>query len=85
MNKCTPEKKKRCAKDCGPHLEFACKTCEANKEHEPSEWFNHIWFFYALQRGGYPFRANDLTVDEWMDLGLLKEELEAAKNGAYKD
>jgi hypothetical protein len=26
-----------------------------------------------LQKAGYPFGKNDLSYDEWMDLGLLNE------------
>jgi hypothetical protein len=34
---------------------------------------------YALQRGGYPFGKNDLTPDEWIDLGIMREHLEGMK------
>jgi hypothetical protein len=30
-----------------------------------------------LQRAGFPFRQNDLSIDEWMALGELTAELEA--------
>lgn len=60
-------------------LEALCKTCEAAEKYEPSEWFNHIWFLYSLSRGGYPFKADNLTVDEWMDIGTLKEEIDMLK------
>jgi hypothetical protein len=26
-----------------------------------------------MQNGGYPFKANDLTIDEWIDLGRIDE------------
>jgi len=32
----------------------------------------------ALQKGGYPFSADDLTLEEWVDLGQLKEALKPA-------
>lgn len=32
-----------------------------------------------LHRGGYPFRANDLTVEEWQSVGEMKETLENMK------
>jgi hypothetical protein len=63
-------------------LESVCQRCEAGKTHEPGAWFNHIWFLYGLQRGGYPFRRNDLTIGEWMDLGILRETLENMKDAA---
>jgi len=29
----------------------------------------------VLQRGGYPFAANDLTLEEWVDLGMVREAI----------
>ncbi len=54
-------------------LAFMCSQCEGREKYQPSEWFNHIMFLYGLQRGGYPFRANDLTIDEWLDLGTVRD------------
>jgi len=34
-------------------------------------------FLYQLARAGYPFAADDLSIDEWIGLGHLKAELEA--------
>jgi len=53
-----------------------CGTCEARDGVEISDWFGHIWFLYRLQQGGYPFAANDLTVDEWLGLAELKAALD---------
>jgi len=33
-----------------------------------------------LMQGGYPFAANDLTIEEWMDIGVMKMEMEADKD-----
>ena len=30
----------------------------------------------ALQRGGYPFARDDLSLEEWIDLGNLARALE---------
>ncbi len=78
---CTPQKKKECAKNSGEHLALMCSQCEHREPYEPSEWFNHIWFLYSLQQGGYPFDANDLTIEEWIDIGILRSEIEAMKMG----
>jgi len=29
-----------------------------------------------LSKAGYPFRQDDLSIEEWLDLGELKVELE---------
>jgi hypothetical protein len=34
---------------------------------------------YCLQRGGYPFAQDDLSLEEWMGLGEMKTEIEAWK------
>ena len=51
------------------------------RDYEPSEEVLNLWFLYCLQRGGYPFRPDDLTVEEWVRLGILKDEIEAMKAG----
>lgn len=71
-----------CAKNSGGHLEVMCAQCEHKEPYMPSEWFRHIWYLYRMQVGGYPFGANDLTPDEWMDIGTLKEDIEAMTMGA---
>lgn len=60
-------------------LKAVCKTCELSKGYEPSDWFNHILFLYELQRGGYPFEKDDLTIHEWIDIGIMKEEMDNSK------
>jgi len=57
-------------------LEAVCACCEKKEPYEPSDWFVHIWFIYCLQKSGYPFAANDLTVDEWLALGEIREAVE---------
>jgi len=51
------------------------------RDYEPSEEVLNLWFLYCLQRGGYPFRQDDLLVEEWVRLGILKDEIEAMKAG----
>jgi len=33
-------------------------------------------FLLRMSKAGYPFKPNELTVDEWLDMGILKAELE---------
>lgn len=54
-----------------------CSQCEHREPYEPSEWFQHIWFLYGLHRGGYPFQANDLSIEEWVDIGIIRNAMEA--------
>jgi hypothetical protein len=55
----------------------ACAVCPHRDAYIPTSWFTHIWFLHTLQRAGFPFRQDDLSIDEWMGLAELKAELEA--------
>jgi hypothetical protein len=57
-------------------IDSVCQTCELKDPYQPSEWFNHIWRLYELQRGGYPFEKDDLSIEEWTDLGALRNEIQ---------
>jgi hypothetical protein len=81
-DRCTPAKKAKCAENSGPSLPIVCSTCESRKPFQPSEWLNHCYYLYQLQRGGYPFGKNDLDVEEWIAIGEIREELESWKTGA---
>jgi len=66
-------------------LNALCETCELKDPYEPSEWFNHIWFLYELQRGGYPFEKDDLTIEEWRDIGIMRHGMETILNIPDRD
>ncbi len=38
-----------------------------------------MWYLFLLQRGGYPFSKNDLSIEEWIDLGIMREHFELMK------
>jgi len=60
----------------GELLAIKCAECDGAKPYEPSEWFTHIWFLWRLKKAGYPFAANDLSLQEWLDIGILEDEME---------
>lgn len=76
--------KRGCLKDVGSpaYLAMMCEACEKNEAYVPTEWFSHVWFLHSLQRAGFPFAADDLTLDEWLALGELRGELDLTKVGA---
>lgn len=53
-----------------------CKECGKGAGREISAFTSHIIKIYRLARGGYPFRANDLSFSEWQALGIVKDYLE---------
>lgn len=64
--------RKACAADLRQNLDSVCAQCEA-REYEPSEWCRHILFLYTLQTAGYPFQANELSIEEWLAIGEVKQ------------
>jgi hypothetical protein len=59
---------------------MACARCEA-RGYQPSTWFAHLWGLYRLHRAHYRFDPEDLTLEEWQDLGELVEAMDAIKRG----
>lgn len=65
----------------GDNLKWACDNC--------SQVFNaddgihpYIWYLLDLnnlRQAGYPFNKNDLSLETWSDLGMVQQEIEAAK------
>lgn len=81
LDRCTEKDREACRKQSGPFFEKACATCPRNPERmePPSRWFEHIYWLYRLKMAGYPFRANDLDIEEWEALGELAEAIEASR------
>lgn len=67
------EQRKKCASTSGPFIEQVCATCERRVKYTPSPWFNHIWFLWRMKRGGYPFKSNELSVEEWLAIADLDD------------
>ena len=47
-----------------------------------SPWTWHLVLLHQLQQAGYPFNANDLTLEEWLLLGLVQRLL-TGKRGQH--
>jgi hypothetical protein len=75
----------RCRAVNGPNLDVICAGCKRNESKQPGPWFQHIWFLMQLQDGGYPYEKDDLTVEEWLDLGEMRKALEQARSLTDKD
>ncbi len=60
-------------------MEAVCAACAKKEPYEASLHFCQTAYLYLLQRGGFPFKANALTVEQWQDIGLLRDEYEAMR------
>jgi hypothetical protein len=74
---CGPEERRRCRGGNGAFADWACGVCEEFFLPEAiSPWTWHLLFLYRLSRAGYPFKANDLSLETWLLLGMVGGVLE---------
>jgi len=79
---CGPEERRRCRTESGGFADWACAACtERLRPEAVSPWTWHLVFLYQLSRAGYPFRANDLSLETWLLLGTVRRVLERAQRG----
>jgi hypothetical protein len=56
-------------------LTFRCEKCEKKKQSDLDSYTIKIFRIRQLKMAGYPFGANDLTLEEWEDLGTVEETM----------
>lgn len=74
----SPGKVEKCIKENGPWLKSACKVCP-RRTVKGSKYVGYLLQLHQLKEGGYPFVANDLSVEVWSDLGQVTQFFEAKK------
>jgi hypothetical protein len=79
---CGPAERRRCRAENGAFAAWACAACEECFPPENlSPWTWHLLFLYRLSQAGYPFRANDLSLETWLLLGIVQEILPQSQRG----
>jgi hypothetical protein len=79
---CGPTERRRCRMESGAFAAWACGECEEYLRPENlSPWTWHLLFLYRLSRAGYPFRANDLSLETWLLLGVVGRILAGGQRG----
>ena len=56
-------------------LPWTCSQCEKRKAEDLHEYTRKMFRIRHLKIAGYPFTANDLTLEEWEDLGRVEDVL----------
>lgn len=74
---CGDDEYEKCSFDFGDNLEWTCAHCKKRRPEAIHYWTTHIIDIRRLQLGGYPFDKNDLTYEEWQDLGIVAETIAA--------
>jgi len=49
--------------------------CKKKKRDPIGHYTGHILTLRRLNLAGYPFKKDDLSYEEWMDLGIINEML----------
>lgn len=82
---CTEEHETKCLENYEEIArDWACANCKGwLKEVHP--WVAHLFSVYSLQQAGYPFDKNDLSMEEWMALGVINQEVKALEAGAQQE
>jgi hypothetical protein len=81
---CGPEERQRCRTANGAFADWACGACtERLRPEAVSPWTWHLVSLYRLHRAGYPFRANDLSLETWLLLETVGRVLEGAQRGQH--
>jgi len=61
-------------------LEWACENCPKKRSSDPNPSTHKLLRLRSLQAGGYVIDNDELSAEEWMDLGWIKQALEPPKN-----
>jgi hypothetical protein len=81
---CGPEERRRCRAESGAFADWACGACTERVRPEAiSPWTWHLIFLDRLSRAGYPFKANDLSLETWLLMGTVRQVLAGAPGGQH--
>jgi hypothetical protein len=79
---CGPAERRRCRAESGAFADWACAACDERVRPEAiSPWTWHLVFLHQLSRAGYPFKANDLSLETWLLMGTVRRVLEGSQRG----
>lgn len=69
---CTEDEKRACEFEFGENIEWACSNCPKKKdESEINPYTLKLLKMRAIMSAGYPVKANDLTMEEWLDMAEI--------------
>ena len=81
---CSEEEQRRCRAESGAFADWACRECAERVRPEAiSPWTWHLIFLHQLSRAGYPFKANDLSLETWLLMGTVRRVLEGVQRGQH--
>jgi hypothetical protein len=75
---CDPDEERVCREEFGENLSWACRNCPKKRIEDLHDYTKKLLHIHALRRAGYPLSADDLTLEEWIDLGRLSACLQTS-------
>ena len=81
---CPPREREACRAEFGDNLDWACSKCPKGRPGDPRlhPYTRKLLTVHSLQEVGYPLAADDLSLEEWLDLARLKRALKTKANHA---
>lgn len=73
---CDDEERKKCEVESGDNLAWACANCPKTRVEDLHPYTHKLLRIHTLRKAGYPLKENDLTYEEWLDLGKVEQWLE---------
>jgi len=73
---CSEQERLRCEVEAGEMVEWSCAHCPKARPEDLHAYTLKLLWIRTLRRAGYPLAADDLTCEEWVDLGRLEQCLQ---------
>lgn len=81
---CQGDRRRACRAENGAFAGWACEECREFRRPETiSPWTWHLVLLHQLKRSGYPFQANDLSLETWVLLGMVHRIFEAVEHKSW--
>ena len=61
-----------------------CSECFSGNKKRPGRYIMKMLTMINLRDAGYPMNPNLLTIDEWLDMKLIKDEIHSIQNQIKK-
>ena len=78
-NVCSDDERAKCNEEFPEFIEWACKNCDKKKARDIAPRTAYLLCLRRLQKAGFPLAKRDLSLQEWFDLGLINEMIDARR------
>ena len=73
---CSDEEREKCEEEFGEeNLDWSCQNCPKVRPEDLHPYTLKLFRIRNMRMAGYPLKANDLTLEEWEDLGKIEQWL----------